>query len=140
MNSTATPPNRLSAAICAARSRASVEAGVEAVDEDEHVAIDADAAGNMRGELGLEFVGIELTLVGDDDVVAALARAQHRLFDRARVMAGRDRQDVERVMRAVGRGTCAAAPCSPLRVEATKTCTGRAVVAATAGPPPSEPT
>ena len=47
-----------------------VERGVEAVDEDEHVAIDADAAGNMRSELGLEFIRIERPLVGENDVLA----------------------------------------------------------------------
>ena len=81
-----------------------VERRVEAVDEDEHVAVDADAAGNMRSELGAEFVGVERCAPRRGRCARArLARAPHRLFDRPGVMAGRDREDVERVMHAVGR-------------------------------------
>ena len=39
-----------------------LEAGVEAVDIDEDVAIDADAARDMRGEFRAEFVRVEIAL------------------------------------------------------------------------------
>ena len=71
--------------------------------EHENVAVDADAAGDVRGELGAEFVGVKLALMGEDNVVARIGGAPHRLLDRTGVMAWRDRHDVEREMSAVAR-------------------------------------
>ena len=69
-------------------------------------------------------------------MVARIGRAEHRLLERAGAVAGRNGHNVEGVVGPPSSdNTCDAAPCSPLRVEAMKICTGAAVVAATAGPP-----
>ncbi len=52
-----------------------VEARVEAVHEDEDVAVDADPAGDVRGELGAELVAVELALARKHDVVLAVGLA-----------------------------------------------------------------
>ena len=51
-----------------------VEGRVEAVDEHQHIAVGADAAGNVGGELGAEFVAVELALLGQHDVLARVRR------------------------------------------------------------------
>ena len=55
--------------------RGIVVARVEAVDEDEDVAVDADAAGDVRSELGAELVAVKLALAGENDVVLAVRLA-----------------------------------------------------------------
>src|SRR5580704_3654084 len=68
-----------------------VETGVEAMHEDEDVAIDPDPPRHMRSELGAELVAVELALAREHDVVLAVGLAPWGSLDRARAMAGRDR-------------------------------------------------
>ena len=67
--------------------------------EDQDVAIDADPAGDMGSQFRLEFVAVEIALALYDDVALCVARAPHRLFDRARLVTRRDGERRKRVTR-----------------------------------------
>jgi hypothetical protein len=81
-----------------------LETVVEAVDEDENVPVDADAAGDVRGEFRLELVVVERAFSRDDDMLLGIGGTPARSLDRARLMRGRQREGGEREMGPVRRG------------------------------------
>jgi len=71
------------------------------VDKDEYVAIDADAPRNVRGELGAES-SVPESALGTERCDRARWPRRTSAVRLIRLMAGRDREDVEGVMHAVG--------------------------------------
>ena len=75
MKRTGTPPKRPSVDELGEAEARLVERGVEAVHEDEHVAVRADASRQVRGELRSEALDFNRRGLRDDEMIARVRLA-----------------------------------------------------------------